>query len=57
MNRKYQPPPSLFSHLEEPAVTSSPAGKEVVACRPVFSSAVSCAAAADDAAVTASGDQ
>ncbi|MEU2035023.1 hypothetical protein [Nocardia amamiensis] len=56
MNRKYQPPPSLFSHLEEPAVTSSPADEEVAACRPVFSSAVSCAAA-DDAAATADGDQ
>lgn len=56
MNRRYRPPSSLFSHLEEPAVTSSPAGVGVV-CRPVFSSVVSCVAAADDAAVPDEGDR
>ncbi|WP_157228863.1 hypothetical protein [Nocardia brevicatena] len=56
MNRRYRPPPSLFSHLEEPAVTSLPAGAGVV-CSPVFSSVVSGAAAADDAAVTDGDDR
>ncbi|WP_454197475.1 hypothetical protein [Nocardia sp. Marseille-Q1738] len=56
MNRKSLPSPSLFSHLEEPAATSAQAGAGVV-CRPVFSSAVSGAAAADDAAVTVGTDQ
>ncbi|WP_157229156.1 hypothetical protein [Nocardia brevicatena] len=56
MNRGYRPPPSLFSHREEPVVTSFAAGVGVV-CRPVFSSVVSYAAAAGDAAVPDEGDR
>ncbi|WP_282784044.1 MULTISPECIES: hypothetical protein [unclassified Nocardia] len=38
MNREDRPQSGLFSHLEEPASTSSPTEEEVAASRPVFSS-------------------